>query len=77
MTRPKPYRIYSKQGDDKAYLRIEADGSFAFVRSWRDATAWDSRGEAKEVLERARAALPARPMCIVVYGTRSASLPPA
>jgi hypothetical protein len=56
MTRQKPYRIYSKQGDGKAYLRVEPDGSSAFVRGWRDASAWDSWGEAKAALERARAA---------------------
>lgn len=70
------FRIYSKLGEEKAYLHAEGD-AFSWVRSWRDATAYAERDEAKRAMTHARAAQPERPMCIVVWGTRSAKLPDA
>jgi len=66
-------RIYSKRGEEKAYLRLDAD-AMRWVRSWRDATAFDRRGDAESTMTRARAAEPGRPMCIVMWGTRRADL---
>lgn len=76
LTRRADYRVYSRVGDAKAYLVTDAEtGAITWVRYWRDATGFYSRRDAEAALERAKVAEPKRPMCVVAWGTRQASLP--
>lgn len=76
MTTRADYRIYSRVRDQKAYLHLDpGTGTASWVRYWRDATGFLSRCDAEAAIERARQAEQRRPMCIVAWGTRQASLP--
>ncbi|MEA3200978.1 MAG: hypothetical protein QOE90_2406 [Thermoplasmata archaeon] len=70
------FRIYSRTGSAKAYLKIDGTPpTHAWVRGWRDATAFLTHKDAEAALHAAQALEPDRPMCVVMWGTRQALLP--
>lgn len=63
------YRVYSREGDKKAYLRIDPDTlALTWHRSWRDATGFFSILDAEQAMARAKRAEPERAMVVVTWG---------
>lgn len=68
-TKAARYRVYSRQDDKKAYLRIDPETvELSWHRSWRDATGFFSILDAEQAMARAKRAEPERPMTIVTWG---------